>query len=85
MIGQMLDYAANAATFWSADSHSPDFEATCEQTGWQPEQVLSEFLSDVRPPRHSGNVSPRTLMLVGYEWFSWRIASHLKCSAWLSS
>jgi hypothetical protein len=44
MIGQMLDYAANAVSFWSADGLQADFEATCVATGQDPEEALEELL-----------------------------------------
>jgi len=46
MIGQMLDYAANAVTFWSADGLQADFEATCTAAGDGPDEVLAELLDE---------------------------------------
>lgn len=46
MIGQMLDYAANAATFWTAEQLARDFTASCELRGEDPEALLAELLDN---------------------------------------
>lgn len=46
MIGQMLDYAANAASFWSAESLARDFEATCSGLKADSAMALAEFLDE---------------------------------------
>jgi len=43
-IGQMLDYVANASTYWSIDTIVTQFEANCRESGRDPEQVFEEFL-----------------------------------------
>lgn len=50
MIGQMLDYAANAVTFWSADGLQADFEATCVAAEDDPDEVLAELLDEGEDP-----------------------------------
>ena len=44
VVGQMLDYAANAVVYWPIDRVRGQFEATCERGGLDPEQALAEFL-----------------------------------------
>ncbi len=43
-IGQMLEYAANLATYWPLETILEQFEGNCKQSGRDPEQVLDEFL-----------------------------------------
>lgn len=44
LIGQMLDYAANAAIYWPLESIVTQFEANCRESGSDPEQVFERFL-----------------------------------------
>ena len=44
VVGQMLDYAANAVVYWPPDEIRQQFEARCEAHGQQPEELLAEFL-----------------------------------------
>lgn len=44
VVGQMLDYAANAVVYWPVDAIRAQFEVNCEVQGLEPEQVLGEFL-----------------------------------------
>jgi hypothetical protein len=46
VIGQMLDYAANAVAYWSVEAVIARFEARCKVDGLDPEVVLSEFLGE---------------------------------------
>jgi hypothetical protein len=46
VVGQMLDYAANAVVYWPLDRIRSQFEATCEHANQSAEQVLAEFLGD---------------------------------------
>lgn len=45
VVGQMLDYAANAVAYWPAEEIRALFEKTCEKDGVDPEEELQEFLS----------------------------------------
>ena len=48
VVGQMLDYAANAVAYWPIETISSKFEARCQEQGENPEQVLQTFLgSDI--------------------------------------
>lgn len=44
VIGQLPDYAANAPSFWSAESLALDFEATRPEVGEDPDEALAAFL-----------------------------------------
>lgn len=44
VVGQMLDYAANAVVYWPVERIRAQFEATCQFQGLDPEQVISDFL-----------------------------------------
>ncbi|MBI4344100.1 MAG: hypothetical protein HY555_00770 [Euryarchaeota archaeon] len=50
VVGQMLDYAANAVVYWPVEAIHAQFEANCEVRGLDPEQVLNEFLGDKSNP-----------------------------------
>jgi hypothetical protein len=45
VVGQMLDYAANAIVYWQIDKIRDMFEATCKQQGIDPQVALDEFLN----------------------------------------
>jgi hypothetical protein len=44
VVGQMLDYAANAVAYWPVQTIRAQFEANCEAQGLDTEQILGEFL-----------------------------------------
>jgi hypothetical protein len=44
VVGQMLDYAANCATYWSVDMLQEGLEKTCVAKGMSSEAVLSELV-----------------------------------------
>ncbi len=46
MLGQMLDYAANALIYWPFESIVTQFEINCREVGRDPEQVFEEFLGE---------------------------------------
>ena len=43
VVGQMLDYAANAVVYWPVETIRAKFEARCEKEGIDSDQVLGEF------------------------------------------
>ena len=45
VVGQMLDYAANAVVYWPIEKIKAQFETNCQIRGDDPDEVLSEFLS----------------------------------------
>lgn len=46
VVGQMLDYAANAVVYWPVEEIRAKFESRCEKNRESHEEVLSEFLGD---------------------------------------
>lgn len=44
VVGQMLDYAANAVVHWPVEKIRSEFERTCERSDQDPDEVLREFL-----------------------------------------
>jgi hypothetical protein len=44
VVGQMLDYAANAVLYWPVETIRARFETTCEQNGLDPASALAGFL-----------------------------------------
>ncbi|KOR34259.1 MULTISPECIES: hypothetical protein [Planktothricoides] len=46
MLGQMIDYAANALIYWPFESIVTQFEVNCREVGRDPEQVFEEFLGE---------------------------------------
>ncbi|MDA8332167.1 MAG: hypothetical protein M0027_13405 [Candidatus Dormibacteraeota bacterium] len=50
VVGQMLDYAANAVVYWPVDSLVAKFEGTARKRGLEPDTELEHFLgSDAEP------------------------------------
>lgn len=49
VVGQMLDYAANASAYWPGDMMRRQFEATCRARGGDPVDVLKGFLGKTDP------------------------------------
>jgi hypothetical protein len=50
VVGQMLDYAANAVVYWPIDRIRRRFEADCERQGSDPDERLRDFLDSVLEP-----------------------------------
>ena len=46
VIGQMLDYAANAVAYWPVEEIKAKFESRCKDDGVDPEAELAEFLGE---------------------------------------
>ena len=46
VVGQMLDYAANALLYWPVEKIQVMFNSTWEKLGRNPDEVLNEFLGD---------------------------------------
>lgn len=49
VIGQILDYAANAVTYWSIEDIIHQFQNNCEAEGKNADEVLENFLSGEPP------------------------------------
>lgn len=50
VIGQMIDYAANAVVYWPIEKIIAQFEANCEKQGRDPDAVLDKFLEPDSSP-----------------------------------
>jgi hypothetical protein len=50
VVGQMLDYAANAVVYWPAEKIRAQFEATYQVQGLEPEQIITDFLDPETNP-----------------------------------
>lgn len=50
VVGQMLDYAANAVVYWPLETIRARFEANCNSQGQDSYQTLAEFLGDAIAP-----------------------------------
>ena len=46
VVGQMLDYAANAVVYWPVEEIKAKFEATCESQGLDSDEILRDFIGD---------------------------------------
>lgn len=46
ILGQMLDYAANAVAYWPVEEIRAKFESRCEQNDEDPEELLAACLGD---------------------------------------
>jgi hypothetical protein len=49
VVGQMLDYAANATVYWQGGRVAEAFSATATRAGANPDQVLAEFIGEGDP------------------------------------
>jgi hypothetical protein len=50
VVGQMLDYAANAVVYWPVERIRAQFEVTCQSQGREGEKALAEFLGPAADP-----------------------------------
>ena len=50
VVGQMLDYAANAVVYWPVEQIRAQFEATCQVQGLETDQVITDFLDPETNP-----------------------------------
>lgn len=50
VVGQMLDYAANAVTYWSIDRLKSMYDTTWEHEGKEPADVLRDFIGEETDP-----------------------------------
>jgi hypothetical protein len=55
VVGQMLDYASNCITYWSAESLKSSFEATCNSDGKPSEAVLRGLIGEDQTAEHFWN------------------------------
>jgi hypothetical protein len=50
VVGQMLDYAANAVVYWPVETIRARFEQTCQENGVAADDVLAKFLGPQSEP-----------------------------------
>jgi hypothetical protein len=50
VVGQMLDYAANAVVYWPVERLRATFEVNCESQGVDPDGLVSELVGDDHDP-----------------------------------
>jgi hypothetical protein len=50
VVGQMLDYAANAVTYWSIETIKSSFEGYCEQNRMVPDNLLIDLIGEDSDP-----------------------------------
>jgi len=50
VVGQMLEYAANAVAYWPVEKMQAEYERSCEREGMDPEQRLTQFLGEDGDP-----------------------------------
>ena len=55
VVGQMLDYAANAVVYWPVEEIRATFESRCEAEGTEPEEELADLRSGARRHPVCGN------------------------------
>ena len=51
VVGQMMDYAANAVVYWPVERIIAQFEATCQSQGLEAEQMIMDFLDPEADPQ----------------------------------
>ena len=52
VVGQMLDYAANATVYWQGGRIAETFAATAMASGQEPDQLLSAFIGEGDPEEY---------------------------------
>ncbi|HAF15023.1 MAG TPA: hypothetical protein DCK93_20595 [Blastocatellia bacterium] len=61
VVGQMLDYAANAVAHWPVSQMRERFTANCKSSGLDPEEKLREFLEEEMEPEEFWQKAERNL------------------------
>jgi hypothetical protein len=61
VVGQMLDYAANAVVYWPVSYMRERFTATCRDCGLDPEERLINFLGEDNDPEEFWREADRNL------------------------
>jgi hypothetical protein len=57
VVGQMLDYAANAVLCWPVDTVRQRFEETCRERGREPDVEVADFLGLTEVADHDKSIS----------------------------
>jgi hypothetical protein len=58
VVGQMLDYAANAVVYWPVEQLRAEFEQSCAANGTNPEEKIRDQLALDDELRHGPEVLP---------------------------
>lgn len=72
VVGQMLDYAANAVTYWPVEKIRAEFEATCEREKQNAEDILRNLID---PDSDSDDLDTPTLVEEYWETVSTNLAA----------
>jgi hypothetical protein len=57
VVGQMLDYAANAVLYWPVETIRQRFEETCREAGSEPDMIVAEFIGISTSGEHESAVA----------------------------
>jgi hypothetical protein len=57
VVGQMLDYAANAVLYWPVETIRQHFEETCREAGNEPDMIVGEFVGVSDGAEHESAVA----------------------------
>ena len=57
VVGQMLDYAANAVLYWPVDTIRQRFEETCRERGVEPDFEIANFLATTGAAEHESVIA----------------------------
>ena len=57
VVGQMLDYSANAVLYWPVNTIRERFEDTCREHGLEPDMILSELIGMTSSDQSEGAVA----------------------------
>lgn len=63
VVGQMMDYAANAVVYWPIETFQNQFELNCKNEGRDPAQVLAEHLGEDYYPEQFWSLANDNLKL----------------------
>ena len=73
VVGQMLDYAANAVVYWPMEQIRAQFEATCQSQELEAEQVITDFLTPEANPEEFWQQMKTNLQAEKSVWCLWPI------------
>ena len=81
VVGQMLDYAANAVVYWPVEQLRAEYEQGCVAIGANPRTKFSTGWLQIATQRHCGSASRPISKQGAYECSSWQTASPLSYAA----
>lgn len=77
VVGQMLDYGANAVVYWPVEQLRAEFEQGCAAIGVNPEDEIRDRLALDGDARHCGSESKPISRRDAFGCCSWQTASRL--------